>query len=162
MGGENLDEVNPSACGSPGGEGRTILLVVDEVASARMRAPLRFACRRARATGSRLALLAVADGRDREPLAGAMAALAEVVAGEFGEPPALHLREGDMVAELLALVDSRPDILDVIFGLDPRAVRANAQPSPLGTILNRHRDRIRAEVIVVPRHMSDSEIDLIS
>lgn len=160
MGGELLDGVNPSACIRPAGQGRTILLVVDEVLPSRMRAPLRFACRRARATGSGLALVGVADGEpERSALAAAMAALAHAAEGVIGIAPALHLREGDAVAQLVALVDDRPDVTDVVFGLDARGPRPGGRPSPLGAILNRD---LRAEVIVVPRHMSDSEIDLIA
>lgn len=145
--------------------GKTILLVVDDLTPSRMRAPLRFACRRARATGSRLALIGVVEPalrNDRATLSATMNALAGLVETDTGTAPALHMREGDTVAELIALVNDLPDICTIILGLDSRAARMGGRPSPLGAILNKDRDQVRVPVTVIPRHMSDTEIDLIT
>lgn len=147
------------------GVGKTILLVVDELLPSRMRAPLRFACRRARATGSQLALVGVVEPslcNDRATLSATMHALAGLVATDTGTAPILHIREGDTVAELIALVNDRPEITAIILGLDARAARVGGRPSPLGAILNKDRDQVRVPVTVIPRHMSDTEIDLIA
>jgi hypothetical protein len=147
-----------------GDVGKTILLVVDELAPSRMRAPLRFACRRARATGSRLALVGVVEPalhNNRATLSATMVALAELAEIDTGTAPTLHMREGDTVAELIALVNDQPEICAIILGLDARAARAGGRPSPLGAILNKDRDQVRVPVTVIPRHMSDTEIDLI-
>jgi hypothetical protein len=153
---------------------RTILLVVDETRLSRMRAPLRFACRRARATGSRLALVGVTDppgdyswlaaakairGETQAAFKTALAELAQSAADCTGTQPAVHLREGNAAEQVCALIDSEPAICNVIVGLD---VRSSPKLASATALINSQCNRMRIPVTVVPRHMTDSEIDLIT
>lgn len=158
--------------------GKTILLVVDESRLSRMRAPLRYACRRARATGSRLALVGVYEpprgeyawlsaaqairGEAQTDFGTALAQLAENAAGCTGQAPMVLLREGDPAEEVCALIDADPGICNVIVGLDVRPSAMGGPPPSASALLNSHCNRLRVPVTVVPRHMTDSEVDMIS
>lgn len=157
---------------------KTILLVVDESRLSRMRAPLRFACRRAAATGSRLALMGVYEpprgeyawlkaaqairGEVQNDFGSALAQLAESAADCIGQPPLVMLREGDPAEQVCAMIESDPAICNVIVGLDVRANAMGGPMPPATAILNSHCSRLRVPVTVVPRHMTDSEVDMIS
>jgi hypothetical protein len=174
----DADLRNGSARQPASAPGKTILLVVDESRLSRMRAPLRFACRRACATGSRLALVGVYEpprgeyawlsaaqairGAAKSDFGTALAQLAENAAGCTGMDPVVLLREGDPAEEVCALIDADPDICNVIVGLDIRSAAMGGSPPSATALLNNHCNRLRVPVTVVPRHMTDSEVDMIS
>ncbi|MBY0432308.1 MAG: universal stress protein, partial [Rhodospirillales bacterium] len=102
---------------------RTFLVVVDD--SEEMRAALRFACRRARKTGGRVALLRVIEPAEfqhfaaigdlmREEARQAAEQLLQRMAADVneisGQLPILYVREGSPRDELLKLIDEEPSI----------------------------------------------------
>ena len=151
---------------------RTFLVVVDD--SAEMRAALRYACRRARHTGGRVALLRViapaefqhfaAIGQLMSAEAHADAeALLQRVGGEVqqmaGELPVLYVREGDPADELVALIDQEPSISVLVLAAGTGA----DGPGPLVSALTgRSIDKLRVPLTIVPGHMTDRLIDALS
>ncbi|GAB3445352.1 universal stress protein [Insolitispirillum peregrinum] len=152
--------------------GRTFLVVVDE--SEEMRAALRYACKRALNTGGMVALLMVVDppefqhfggiGRLMSEEARAKAEeilqrlAAEVKAGS-GHTPTLYIREGDRATELLDLINEERDISILVLasGTGPEG------PGPLvsslsGKLIN----KLRVPVTLVPGHLSDGAIDVLT
>lgn len=148
---------------------RTFLVVVDDTEE--MRAALRYACRRARATGGRVALLRViapaefqhfaAIGRLMSDEARADAeALLLRLGGEVqqisGELPVIHVREGDPRDELLALIDQEPSISILVLAAGTGA----DGPGPLVSALaGRSIGKLRIPLIIVPGNLTDRLID---
>src|SRR5204863_1963534 len=108
---------------------RVFLVVVDE--SPEMRNALRYACRRAKRTGGRVALLyvmappegqqwgAVADlmrEEARQEAEQLVARYADVAATLTGQPPAIHIREGKSRDELIKLLDEDRSICVLVLG----------------------------------------------
>lgn len=148
---------------------RTFLVVVDD--SEEMRAALRYACRRARATGGRVALLRViapaefqhfaAIGQLMSDEARADAEeLLQRLGGEVqqisGELPVIHVREGDPRDELLALIDQEPSISILVLAAGTGA----DGPGPLVSALTgRLIGKLRIPVTIVPGNLTDRLID---
>ena len=148
---------------------RTFLVVVDDTEE--MRAALRYACRRARATGGRVALLRViapaefqhfaAIGRLMSDEARADAEkLLQRLGGEVqqisGELPVIHVREGDPRDELLALIDQEPSISILVLAAGTGA----DGPGPLVSALTgRLIGKLRIPVTIVPGSLTDRLID---
>jgi nucleotide-binding universal stress UspA family protein len=155
----------------PQGE-RTFLVVVDD--SEEMRAALRYACRRARHTGGRVALLRViapaefqhfaAIGQLMSEEARADAeALLQRLGGEVrqlsGELPVVYVREGHPIDELVALIDQEPSISILVLAAGTGA----EGPGPLVSALSgRTIDKLRVPVTIVPGHLTDRLIDALS
>ena len=151
---------------------RTFLVVVDD--SDEMRAALRYACRRARHTGGRVALLRViapaefqhfaAIGQLMSDEARADAeALLQRVGGEVkqmaGELPVLYVREGDPADELVTLIDQEPSISILVLA----AGTGTEGPGPLiSALTGRASDRLRVPLTIVPGHLTDRLIDALS
>lgn len=151
---------------------RTFLVVVDE--SEEMRAALRYACKRARNTGGLVALLMVVEPPEYHHFAGigrlmseeARAKAEEVLhrlAAEVnacsGHLPILFVREGDRATELLDLINEEPSISILVLasGTGPEG------PGPLvsslsGKLIN----KLRIPVTIVPGHLSDQAIDVLT
>lgn len=151
---------------------RTFLVVVDE--SEEMRAALRYACKRARNTGGMVALLMVVEPPEYHHFAGigrlmseeARAKAEEVLhrlAAEVnacsGHLPILFVREGDRATELLTLINEEPSISILVLasGTGPEG------PGPLvsslsGKLIN----KLRIPVTIVPGHLSDQAIDVLT
>jgi len=151
---------------------RTFLVVVDD--SEEMRAALRYACRRARHTGGRVALLrvirpaefqhfaAIGELMSAEARADAEALL-QRVGGEVqrmaGELPTLYVREGDPAEELVKLIDQEPSISVLVLA----AGTGSEGPGPLISMLTgRSIDKLRVPLTIVPGHMTDRLIDALS
>lgn len=151
---------------------RTFLVVVDD--SEEMRAALRYACRRARHTGGRVALLRVigpaefqhfaaigqlmsAEARaDAEALLQRVGGEAQAMAGEL---PVLYVREGDPADELVALIDQEPSISVLVLA----AGTGTDGPGPLiSALTSRSIDKLRVPLTIVPGHMTDRLIDALS
>lgn len=152
---------------------RVILVVVDETEE--MRNALRYACRRARRTGGRVALLYVIEplefqhwlgvGRVMEEDARAEAeqriqTLAAEVFAQTGAMPVVHIREGQRAEQLVQLLREDPrGVSLLVLG----TARGGSDPGPVVTYmltnLGRH---IRVPVTLVPGELTTEEIDALS
>lgn len=148
---------------------RAFLVVVDQ--SEEMRAALRFACRRARNTGGRVALLSVTQPpefqhwmfvgslmQEEARLEGEqrLQQAAAAVNACSGAMPELFLREGDVREELFKLVAEDDGISVVVLA----ACAGTEGPGPLVEALTgKHAGKLRVPVTIVPGDLSDSEID---
>jgi nucleotide-binding universal stress UspA family protein len=150
---------------------RTFLLVVDQ--SPELKVALRYACRRAQATGGRVAMLYVMEPADAEWLtvnnlmreerrAEAEARLQELAAQVqtvAGEMPVMHLREGSVRDQLLALLDEDPSISVLVLG----AGTSSEGPGPLITALTgKYSAKLKVPLVMVPGAMTDEAIDAVT
>ncbi|PKU23385.1 universal stress protein [Telmatospirillum siberiense] len=156
----------------PAKTGRTFLIVVDD--SDEMRSALRYACRRARNTGGRVALLRVLEPPEfqhfaaignlmqaeaRQAAEALLQRLAETVNETSGEVPMLYVREGDPRDQLLKLIDEEPSISILVLaaGTGPDG------PGPLCQALTgRYLDRLHIPLTIVPGSLSDDAIDALT
>lgn len=150
---------------------RIFLVVVDQ--SPEMKVALRYACRRAQATGGRVAMLYVTEPVDSEWLsvgnlmreeqrAEAEARLQELAAQSqalSGEMPVLHVREGDARDELLKLLDEEPSVSVLVLA----AAVSPSGPGPLITALTgKYSSNLHIPLVIVPGSLSDDEIDAVT
>lgn len=151
---------------------RVFLVVVDETEE--MRSALRYACRRAQHTSGRVALLYAIEpiefqhwlgvGRVMEEDARAeaelrMQTLAAEVFAQTGSMPAIHIREGQLTEQLVALLQEDPTISLLVLGTAPGGVN----PGALVTFLLSHLGRrVRIPVTLVPGELTTEEIDALS
>jgi nucleotide-binding universal stress UspA family protein len=150
---------------------RIFLVVVDQ--SPEMKVALRYACRRAQATGGRVAMLYVTEPVDTEWLsvgnlmreeqrAEAEARLQELAAQSqalSGEMPVLHVREGAVRDQLLKLLDEEPSISVLVLAAGVEA----AGPGPLITALTgKYSTNLHIPLVIVPGSLSDAEVDAIT
>jgi len=151
---------------------RVFLVVVDE--SAELEVALRYACRRARKTGGRVALLAVLEPADfqhwmavsdlmaeeaRSAAEQMLQKLAERVNEWTGTMPILYVREGNRGDELLKLIDEEPSISILVLGANP----GPKGPGPLVSMLTgRMAGRLRVPVTIVPGNLSLEDVDKVS
>ena len=148
---------------------RVFLVVVDETEE--MRVALRFACRRARHTGGRVALLHVIEPGDPQPFRQVEAlmhaerradaeALIQTLSADVvewsGQLPVVHLRDGYAAAQLLTLIDEEPGISILVLA----AGTGSEGPGPLiSQLVGRLSGRLRVPITVVPGGLSDAQID---
>ncbi len=157
---------------APTTHGRRIFLVVVDQ-SPELKVALRYACRRAKATGGRVAMLYVT-----EPVAGewlsvgnlmreeqraeAEARLQELAAqvqAISGEMPVLHVREGTIREELLKLLDEEPGISVLVLG----AGTGPGGPGPLITELTgKYSSNLHIPLVIVPGSLSGDAIDAVT
>jgi nucleotide-binding universal stress UspA family protein len=151
---------------------RVFLCVVDQ--SPELKVALRFACRRAKSSGGRVALLYVTEPADdqhwgavselmrQERRAEAEARLQElsnIVYELTGEMPVLHLREGNVRDELLKLLNEDRSISILVLGADP----GPKGPGPLVTALSgKYSSRLHVPLTIVPGSLTDAEVDAIT
>ncbi len=149
---------------------RVFLLVVDD--SEEMRIALRYACRRAKSTGGRIALLdvtepaddqhwvAVGDMMRQERRADAerrLQDLSTIVQEMTGTTPVLYVREGSLRDELLKLLDEEPSISILVLG----ARTGPAGPGPLVSALaGKMSGRLRVPLMIVPGSLSAEDIEI--
>jgi nucleotide-binding universal stress UspA family protein len=164
------EQPEPAAAATP--QSRVFLVVVDE--SEEMRNALRYACRRARHTSGRVALLYVVEtadfqhwlgvGRVMEEEARAQAeqrmqVLASEVFAQIGSMPVIHIREGQRAEQLVALLQEDPSISLLVMATASGA----GNPGPLVTFLLSHLGRrVRIPVTLVPGELSIEELDALS
>ena len=153
-------------------EERIFLVVVDETAE--MDVALRFACRRARHTGGRVAMLYVVEPADfqhwmavgdlmreearseGERLLQRLAARVNDLAGSM---PVLYVREGERREELFKLIDEEPSISILVLG----ASTEKRGPGPLVTALTgKLIGKLRIPITIVPGNLREEDIDAIS
>ncbi len=151
---------------------RVFLLVVDQ--SPELKIALRYACRRARATGGRIAMLYVTEPADstewlavgklmqeerRQEAEQRLQELSAYVQSVSGDMPMLHVREGNARDELFALLDEHPEISVLVLGADsgPKG------PGPLVTALaGKFSNRLHIPMMIVPGSLTEAQIDAIS
>jgi nucleotide-binding universal stress UspA family protein len=151
---------------------RVFLVVVDE--SPEMHKALRYACRRAKRTGGRVALLYVMPPPEGQTWGGVadlmreearqeaeqvVARYADVTADMTGLPPSIHIREGDGRDELMTLLAEDQSISVLVLG----ASSSSEGPGPLVSALaGRGAGQLRVPLTIVPGALSEAEIDAIS
>lgn len=150
---------------------RVFLVVVDQ--SPELKVALRFACRRAKATNGRVAMLYVTEPADSEWLAvgdlmreerrqeaeARLQELAAQVNDLSGQMPMLYVREGNVGDELLTLLEEEPSVSILVLAADvgPKG------PGPLCTALTgKYSGKLHIPVTIVPGNLTDEEIDFIT
>lgn len=150
---------------------RTFLCVVDE--SAELHQALRYACRRARATQGRVALLYVVEPVEfqhwmavghlmaeerREQAEEMLQVVSSVVQKLSGITPVVFIREGKLTDELMQLLETEHDLSVLVLGAAPRSEQAGRV---ISHVLKRV-GRLPIPVTIVPGGLSDEQIDMIS
>ncbi|MDX2143636.1 MAG: universal stress protein [Rhodospirillaceae bacterium] len=148
---------------------RKFLLVVDQ--SAELRAAVRFACRRAVRTAGIVALFHAVPKRDfhhfasigelmereaRDEAEQLMQAIANDIHRITGSYPAVYLREGDTMEQLLSVIAADPSISVLVLGAGTGPEGPGAIVSALSGNLA---GKIRIPVTIVPGHLTDAQID---
>ena len=157
---------------APVTEERVFLVVVDE--SPEMRNALRYACRRAKRTGGRVAMLFVMDPPEgqqwgavvdlmrqeaRQQAEEVVARHAEVASSMTGQPPTIHIREGKSREELAKLIAEDRSISVLVLG----SASGGDGPGPLVTAFaGKLGSQLRVPLTIVPGALSEAEIDAIS
>jgi nucleotide-binding universal stress UspA family protein len=153
-------------------EERVFLVVVDE--SPEMRKALRYACRRAKRTGGRVAMLYVMDPPEGQHWGGVVdlmrqearqqaeeviARHAEDAVSLTGQPPAVHIREGKSRDELIKLLTEDRSISVLVLG----SSSSSEGPGPLVTAFaGKLGSQLRIPLTIVPGVLTEAEIDAIS
>lgn len=147
---------------------RVFLVVVDD--SEEMRAALRYACRRARNTSGRVALLRVVEPAEFQHFAtigNLMRAEARQEAEELlqrmaaevndcsGQLPVLYVREGNVREELIKLVNEDPQISILVLAADT----GPGGPGPLiSALTGKFIGKLRIPLTIVPGDLSDEQL----
>jgi nucleotide-binding universal stress UspA family protein len=158
--------------GAPPQAIRTFLCVVDK--SEELQQALRFACRRAKNVGGRVALLYVIEPAEFQHWLGVEARMREearaeaeemlkvvanVVKQRTGHIPAVYIREGKPAEELIKLVNEEKHISLLVLG----AATGPEGPGPLVTYLTQKgAGRLRLPITIVPGNLADEQIDVIT
>jgi len=153
-------------------EDRVFLVVVDE--SPELRNALRYACRRAKRTGGRVAMLYVMEPPEgqtwgavvdlmreeaRQEAEAVVARYADVAVSLTGQPPAIHIREGKSRDELIKLLNEDKSISVLVLG----SASGGEGPGPLVTAFaGKLGNQLRVPLTIVPGALSEAEIDAIS
>jgi nucleotide-binding universal stress UspA family protein len=155
----------------PKGSGRTFLCVVDETEE--LHQALRYACRRAKATSGRVALLYVIEPVEyqhwmavghlmaeerREQAEEMLQVVSSVVQKLSGTTPVIFIREGELTEQLMHLIESEPDLSILVLGAAARSEQAG---SVISYVIKRL-GRLPIPVTIVPGGLTDEQIDAIS
>jgi len=153
-------------------ESRIFLVVVDDTPE--MQVALRFAARRAKRTGGRVALLYVTERADFQHWAAVGDLMeqerrqeAEEVLQKYsdklmeltGSMPMLYVRDGRPQDALLALLNEEPGISVLVLGADtgPKG------PGPLvSACAGKLAGKLRVPVTIVPGSLTDDEVDALT
>lgn len=151
---------------------RVFLVVVDE--SPELANALRYACRRAKRTGGRVALLYVMEPPEgqqwgavvdlmrqeaRQQAEEAVAKYADIASSLTGQPPSVHIREGKSRDELLKLIAQDHSISVLVLG----SSKSGEGPGPLVTALTgKLGSQLRIPLTIVPGALTEAQIDAIS
>jgi nucleotide-binding universal stress UspA family protein len=151
---------------------RIFLVVVDDTDE--MKLALSYACRRAAATGGRVALLRIVAAGDikqwqaveelirdeaRREAERALQRHAETVTATMGRMPILHVREGDPAEEVVKLIEEEPAISILVLG----AAAGQEGPGPLVTRLaGKAVSRLRVPVTIVPGGLTEEGLERVS
>ncbi len=151
---------------------RVFLVVID--ASQEQHQAIRFACKRARSTGGRVALFKCLSPAEFQHFAGVaeimrtetrenaenlLRKISESVIEISGQIPVLYVREGDAKEELIKLIDEEEIISILVLGVST----GSSGPGPLVThITSRGASGCRVPVTLVPDNMTDDAIDALT
>jgi len=151
---------------------RVFLVVADE--SPEMGNALRYACRRAKRTGGRVAMLYVMlppEGQQwgsvvelmreeaRQHAEEIVARYADIAATLTGQPPAIYIREGKSRDELIKLLDEDRSISVLVLG----ASSSSEGPGPLvAAFAGKSGIHLHIPLTIVPGGITEAEIDAIS
>jgi nucleotide-binding universal stress UspA family protein len=151
--------------------GRTFLCVVDETQE--LHQALRYACRRARSTHGRVALLYVIEPVEyqhwmavghlmaeerREQAEELLQVVSSVVQKLSGSTPVVYIREGKVTDQLMHLLATEKGLSVLVMG----AAAGSDQPGRIvGHVLKRV-GKLPIPLTIVPGNLSDAEIDAIS
>lgn len=151
---------------------RTFLVVVDETEE--MRVALRYASRRAKATGGRVALLYVIDPSEFEHFMGVreimrdekrqeaeetIKKLGDVIVGDSGQIPVVYMREGNRRDELLKILDEEPAISILVLG----AGTGPEGPGPLiSHMIGKAAGKVRVPITIVPGNLTDEQLSAVT
>lgn len=150
---------------------RTFLCVVDETEE--LHHALRYACRRAKNTGGRVALLyaiepvefqhwmavghLMAEER-REQAEEMLQVVSTVVQKLSGTTPVVYIREGPLPEQLMQLLESEPDLSVLVLG----ASSGSEGPGRIISHVMKRVGRLPIPVTIVPGGLTDEQIDAIS
>ncbi|MBM3642735.1 MAG: universal stress protein [Alphaproteobacteria bacterium] len=153
-------------------ENRVFLVVIDD--SPELHAALRYACRRAKRSGGRVAMLyvteppetqqwgAVAELMREEERQKAEAAVSQHAATAMdmtGQAAIIHIREGQIRDQLLKLIDEDQSISILVLGMGS----GPDGPGPLvSAMAGKYSTQLRVPVTLVPGGLSDAQVDAIS
>lgn len=156
----------------PDKQERTFLVVVDE--SEEMDVALRFACRRAKATGGRVALfyviepadfghwIAVEDLMEKERRMVAeetMTKFSDTVFEQTGALPILHIREGERRDALLKLLEEEPSISILVLAMGS----GKGGPGPLiSALTGKFYKRLAVPMTIVPGTLTEEGLDAVT
>ncbi|MFZ5780859.1 MAG: universal stress protein [Pseudomonadota bacterium] len=151
---------------------RTFLVIVDE--SPEMHNALRYACRRAKRTGGRVAMLYVMDPPEgqqwgavvdlmrqeaRQHAEEVIAKHSDVAISLTGQPPTIHIREGKSREEVVKLLGEDRSISVLVLG----SSSSSEGPGPLVTAFaGKLGGQLRIPLTIVPGALTEAEIDAIS
>lgn len=150
---------------------RTFLCVVDETEE--LHQALRYACRRARSTQGRVALLYVIEPVEfqhwmavghlmeeerREQAEEMLQVVSSVVHKLSGSTPIIFIREGTLVDELMRLITTERDLSILVLGAGTGSEQAGLV---ISHVLKRV-GKLPLPVTIVPGGLTDEQIDAIS
>jgi nucleotide-binding universal stress UspA family protein len=159
---------SPAAAETPG---RTFLCVVDETEE--LHQALRYACRRAKSTRGRVALLYVIEPVEyqhwmavghlmaeerREQAEEMLQVVSSVVQKLSGTTPVIFIREGKLTDELMQLIESESDLSILVLG----AAAGSEQAGRVISHVIKRIGKLPIPVTIVPGGLSDDQIDAIS
>ena len=151
--------------------GRTFLCVVDELEE--LHQALRYACRRAKQTGGRVALLYVIEPAEfqhwmavgnlmeeerREQAEEMLQVVSSVVQKLSGSIPVVYIREGKLTEQLEELLASEGELSVLVLG----AAVGSEGPGRLISHALKRIGKLSIPITIVPGGLSDEEIDAIS
>lgn len=164
---ENAQPKAPSETAST--PDRVFLVVVDK--SEEHRVALRYAALRAKHTGGRVALLYVIEPGDfqafgavedlmreeqRQEAESVLHILSAEVQEICGKTPVLHIRDGNLQAELLKLINEDRSISVLVLA----AAAGGKNPGPLiSALAGKMWDQVRIPLTIVPGSLSNEELE---
>jgi nucleotide-binding universal stress UspA family protein len=153
-------------------EERIFLVVADQ--SEEMPVALRYASRRAKATGGRVALFAAVEREDfghwaavddlmeaeaRDEVETMLSRYAEAVQEVTGAPPVIYIRHGQIRDALLKLIDEEPTISILVLA----AGTGGRNPGPLiSALTGKYYSRVQIPITIVPGTLTNEDIDVLT
>lgn len=151
---------------------RVFLVVIDD--SPELKVAIRYACRRARRSDGRVALLHVTEPSGfgewigvkqrileeaRQQAEAAMQRTASEVQKLSGKMPMLYFREGDRREQVMSLIEEEPEISILVLA----ASTGPKGPGPLvSALIGKFVGKLRVPVTIVPGNLSDEDIEHIA
>jgi nucleotide-binding universal stress UspA family protein len=151
--------------------GRTFLCVIDETEE--LHQALRYACRRARSTRGRVALLYVIEPVEyqhwmavghimaeerREQAEEMLQVVSSVVQKLSGTTPVVYIREGKITDQLMQLLATEKELSILVLA----AANRSDQPGRIVAHVLKRLGKLPIPVTIVPGDLSDAQIDAIS